>query len=436
MPKLPLVCLLALVASAAAFRSSSLSRHLGAPVALLPPPPPPTTTGLHSSLIGGGDQYGLWAVAAAAASAGLQLEKRTAVGRSLSGPVCAMLITVVLTNVGVLPAAGSVHLTNLQGFVVRLATPLLLLGADMRLIFRETRGLLKVFSLGTLSTIVGSTLGFAMVGRNLRVLSDDGWKVSAALTAKNIGGGLNYMAVCSALGISPSTVALGLSVDNLLGLLYFPFISWLAYPYEEKGSFLLKGQEVVAVGEEGQEGLQRQGQEEVGRLATVLAVGLAVVGVSEHLGRMLGFSPVVVSTVLTVLVATLLPQHTRDLVPAGDLLGKLLLLLFFGSIGNSSGTVAATLSTKGVSSLLAFDIILYAGHLVILLGVGRFLKIPMPDLLIASNANIGNAATASSLAVSKGWKSLLLPSLLVGTFGNSVGTFIGLIITRLFKRLA
>ena len=50
----------------------------------------------------------------------------------------------------------------------------------------------------------------------------------------------------------------------------------------------------------------------------------------------------------------------------------------------------------------------------------------MPDLLMASNANIGNAATASSLATSKGWKSRLLPGILVGTFGNVIGTFLGL----------
>lgn len=349
-----------------------------------------------------------------------------------------MLCTVVLTNMGVLPATGSVHMTNLQGFVVKLATPLLLLGADMRKIFRETGGLLKVFLLGTLSTIVGSTLGFAMVGRNLRALSlaDDGWKISAALTAKNIGGGLNYMAVCQALGISPSTVSLGLSVDNLLGIIYFPFISWLGYPYENKAGFLKRPEELVVETSlpPGQRAVSSD--EQVERLASVLAVGLSLVALSEHIGRLLGFSPVVVSTVLTVLVATLVPQQMQPLVPAGDLLGKLLLLLFFGSIGSSSGTLAATLSTKGVASLLAFDVMLYAGHLVTLLGAGRLLKIPMPDLLIASNANIGNAATASSLASAKGWQSRLLPALLVGTFGNAVGTFIGLAITRLFRRLA
>jgi uncharacterized membrane protein len=145
-------------------------------------------------------------------------------------------------------------------------------------------------------------------------------------------------------------------------------------------------------------------------------------------------SPVATSTLLTVALASSQPKALAPLVPAGDLIGKLLLLLFFGSIGNSSGTVAAALSSKGVAGLLGFGSILYAVHIATILTVGRALRFQMPDLLLASNANIGNAATATALASAKGWRSRLLPSLLVGTFGNAVATFIGIGISALFKR--
>jgi uncharacterized membrane protein len=106
-------------------------------------------------------------------------------------------------------------------------------------------------------------------------------------------------------------------------------------------------------------------------------------------------------------------------------------------VGNSSGTIAATLSSSGAAALLLFGVILYAVHLTVILGIGKSLHIPMPDLLIASNANIGNAATASSLATSKGWRSRLLPGILVGTLGNAVGTFAGLWLgSTLLKKIA
>ena len=391
------------------------------------------------------DKFALWAVAASAASIGLRLERNTKVGKSLSGPVCAMLVTATLTNLGVLPASGSVHMTELQGFVVKLATPLLLLGADLRKIFRETGSLLFAFCLGTFSTILGSTVGYALFGRSLATLgvAGDGWKIASALTAKNIGGGLNFMAVCSALAVSPSTLGVGLAVDNLLGLIYFPFISFLGQPFEERKGRILLGQ-LLGVGPNAEptpppssSALDEDAdQRAMSTYSTALALGLGIVAVSEHLGRAVGMSPVATSTLLTVALASIQPKAVAPLVPAGDLLGKLLLLLFFGSIGNSSGTVAAALSSKGVAGLLGFGSILYAVHIATILTVGRALRFQMPDLLLASNANIGNAATATALASAKGWRSRLLPALLVGTFGNAVATFIGIGISALFKRAA
>ena len=52
-------------------------------------------------------------------------------------------------------------------------------------------------------------------------------KLAAALTAKNIGGGLNYVAVASTLGVSPPALSAGITADNFFALLYFPLVSWL-----------------------------------------------------------------------------------------------------------------------------------------------------------------------------------------------------------------
>eukprot|EP00958_Prasinococcus_capsulatus_P012324 scaffold1229_cov400-Prasinococcus_capsulatus_cf.AAC.5 len=53
------------------------------------------------------------------------------------------------------------------------------------------------------------------------------------------------------------------------------------------------------------------------------------------------------------------------------------------------------------------------------------------QMMVASNANVGGPATASALAVSKGYTKLVMPALLVGTFGNSIGTFLGLALHQL-----
>ena len=101
-----------------------------------------------------------------------------------------MLLSAILTNIGVLPPAGSIHLTNLQFFVLKLATPLLLFRADLRKIFRETGVMLQAFLLGTVGTLLGSFLAMFFLSGPLNSigLPGDSWKIASALTAKNIGG--------------------------------------------------------------------------------------------------------------------------------------------------------------------------------------------------------------------------------------------------------
>ena len=141
---------------------------------------------IPSSLIRADDCWSLWAFIAASAAAGLQLEQKTSVGKALSGPVCSMLLSVLATNIGILPIAGSPYISQLQSFVVKVATPLLLLGADVRKIFKDTKGLVNAFLVGTIGTLLGSVLSFSVCHSLLDSvgLPGDGWKLAAALTAK------------------------------------------------------------------------------------------------------------------------------------------------------------------------------------------------------------------------------------------------------------
>ena len=136
--------------------------------------------------------------------------------------------------------------------------------------------------------------------------------------------------------------------------------------------------------------------------------------------------PVLISSLFSVLIATSVPSRIHNIVYPAELVGKLLLLVFFGSIGNSAGNILATLRLAGIGALFVFGLGVYVVHLSVILGVGKTLRIPLPDLLLASNANIGNAATAAALASSMGWKSRLLPAILVGNLGNFLGTFLGI----------
>ena len=108
------------------------------------------------------DKWALWAVISVAAWVGIKSED-TSVGKALSGAVVSMLVGACLTLVGLLPAGPSPPIASLQSLVVALATPLLLLGADLTVILRRTGSMLGAFVCGAIGTTLGAVLGFWLV---------------------------------------------------------------------------------------------------------------------------------------------------------------------------------------------------------------------------------------------------------------------------------
>ena len=97
------------------------------------------------------DQWLLYTVLTAAASVGYRLGVTTRLGRLATGPICAMGMTFVAAGAGVLPPA-SAQVSAAQGLAVRIATPLLLFGANLRAIASRASRLLPSFMLGSLGT--------------------------------------------------------------------------------------------------------------------------------------------------------------------------------------------------------------------------------------------------------------------------------------------
>jgi hypothetical protein len=204
------------------------------------------------SIISPSDSWGNVAALSFAASLAQLLGRTTAIGKLLGAPVTAMALSFALSSVDWLPRAstttswtfvpllppgGSIASSFLQSTSLALATPLLLLGTNVRSgSMRGCESLLGSFVLASSGTIFGSMFAFALpyVRRGLESTlpyARDGPIIASALLAKNIGGGINYVAVCACLGASPESVAAGLCVDNVMALIYFPLVSLLASRY-------------------------------------------------------------------------------------------------------------------------------------------------------------------------------------------------------------
>jgi uncharacterized membrane protein len=83
--------------------------------------------------------------------------------------------------------------------------------------------------------------------------------------------------------------------------------------------------------------------------------------------------------------------------------------------------------------ILLFIVVMVLVHLLLMVTVGRLLKLDLAEVMIASNACILGPAPAAALAASKGWRPLVTPGILVGLFGYAIATFIGVGLTALLK---
>lgn len=331
-----------------------------------------------------------------------------------NSPLVSTLLGLAMSNAGLIPADFPPVYGVINSYLLPLAVPLLLFTADLRRVVRDTGRLLGAFLVGSVATIVGTLAAWKLFP--LHAMGADGWKVASALAARHIGGAVNYVGVCETLDVTASAQMAGLAADNLICAVYFTSIFALARGIPSDDNSSVQGDAVIPESES----LPRA---TIGVLqgCTALALSACICFAGNVLAKQMGIGTIPIVTAITVALATCAPGLVAPLAGAGEGLAAILLQIFFAGVG-ANGSVAAVIATA--PSLFAFSLLQLVLHVAFVLGVGRVLGFTRRELLLASNANVGGPTTAAGLAAAKGWRSSLVPALLVGVFGYAIATFV------------
>ena len=409
---------------------------------------------LGHPLIEADNVWGLLGVMCVSVALAIGLEQKYQWASRVSGSIIALILAMLMANVGIIPTQCPLYDDVVWGYVVPMGIPLLLLQCDIKRIWKEAGRMLTIFLIGAVGTVAGAFLAYYL----LRAPFGDAQglaKVAAMMTGSYIGGSVNFSAMAMQHGLKGTPVAAAATVaDNLLMALYFFvliafagmrfFRSRFAHPHideVEKGSASREEAKTQAAA------FWRRKDISLKDVAMNIAFAVVVVWVSnliaglfspfavdgvvnsfregllDFVGKFLGSQYVWITT-LSVIAATFF-SGTVEKLHGSQEIGTYLIYLFLFVIGVPANIY--TVLTEAPLFLVLTFLMVVVNMLFCFIGA-RLLKFDLEDAIIASNANIGGPTTAAGMAVSQGWSRLVGPAMLVGVLGYVIGNYAGTVV--------
>ena len=380
---------------------------------------------LSLPLIGPDQDFAIWAVLIAVAGFGFWCE-RFAWGRKYSGVMLLITLAIVLANLRIIPTSAPAY-DVVWDYLVPVAIPLLLMQADIKRIIRESGPTLIAFIIGAAAVVAGTIIGVAMFD-----LGPNEAELAGIFTGTYIGGSLNFAAVAEATGMQDSSLlTAAIAADNVVTNLHFllivfiPGVAWMARRYPTHQMDTAVKFDAAA------RSPHRIADLDIAGLLGSLALAFLLAAVGNVLAEFIGkpqFS-ILAITALTLLVATFLPNQVGKLSGHTEA-GNVLMFIFLASVG-ASADIWELIEIAPIFFVFATVIIIV--HLVVLFAVGKVMKLDLAELAMASAVCIGGPSSAAALASAKGWRDLLIPGVLAGSFGYAVGSFVGVAVVEWLK---
>lgn len=398
----------------------------------------------QETLISADATWGLLAVMCVGVFAAIWLEQKYRWAAKISGAMIALVIAMILANLGIIPTSCVLYDDIVWGIIVPMGIPMLLLQCNLKKIWRKTGKILAIFLIGALGTTTGAFLAYYLLkdfgnSQNLA-------RVASMMTGSYIGGSVNFAAMASQYASGEDVTAAAIVADNLLMSIYF----FVLIAVSASKFFRSKFQHPLI--DEVEAGTSKNAEEtpaaafwsrkdiSLKDIAINMALSVSVVFLAKLISgffssfEITGFisnfvvkfigSQYVWITTISIIIATFASKKVEQIHGSQEI-GTFLIYLFLFVIGVPANIY--TVITKSPLFLVFTAIMVTVNMLFCFIGA-KLLNFNLEEAIIASNANIGGPTTAAGMAISQGWGELVGPAMFIGTFGYILGNYMGTIV--------
>ena len=360
-----------------------------------------------------------------------------------------IVVTAIEANFGLIPTSEVPVYDGIFNYLAPFSLFLLLLGVNLKDLKQAGLPAVGMFLVGSVGVIIGVIISVWLFAAPDTV-GPLYYALGGMLTGTYIGGSVNFHAVALHYGVSKAgnLFVIATAADNIMTTLWM--IATLILPrllqrwFPRTRTTRISQDNVPTQPVSSPRSVSSQTEESetsilfsdadtltINDLARLFALGFGSIWVSKEVAALVPGLPFVL--VLTTIALVLAQFRVINNLPGSRLLGLFGVYVFLAVIGAYCDVAA--LFQDGQLAAVVFGMILCVVlvHALISFGIGAALKQDWDVLAIASQANIGGATSALALARSLGRADLQLPAVLVGTFGNAIGTYLGILIAEWLK---
>ena len=349
---------------------------------------------------------------------------KTKIGKQLGGAaLLVILFTAVIANFNLIPAAS--NSIKLYDIIFKYIAPIsifyLLLKVNITSIKNAGLPMVGLFVIGSLATTCGIIISWYLLNPQA-LLGEDGKVIAGMLTGTYTGGSVNFNAIALEYEFQKKGILYAgtIAVDNVVTAIWIMITliipTFLNSIWKNNKKFISNKNQSIQENDENE-------SINLTSLAWLLFLGISAYYISDIISLYIIDIPSIL--ILTTMGVILAQSKFISNLKGSQNLGLYLVYIFLAVIGAYCEISAVSQLQEVGFLLLIFTISAVIIHGILFIVIGGIVYRDWEMISIASQANIGGGASAIALAEAFDRKDLILPSILVGSLGNALGTYLG-----------